>query len=71
MAHPKKRKSKSKTRKRRNSKKIEIINLYKDKLSKQFHVYHRGILRDKTIYYKGRVFKRQTITYLQETQDSQ
>ncbi|MGX7591902.1 50S ribosomal protein L32 [Candidatus Karelsulcia muelleri] len=56
MAHPKKRKSKSKTRQRRNSKKIEIINLYKDKLSKQFHVYHRGILIDKTIYYKGRVF---------------
>lgn len=58
MAHPKKRKSKSKTRQRRNSKKIEIINLYKDKLSKQFHVYHRGILIDQTIYYKGRVFKR-------------
>ncbi|UOQ27768.1 50S ribosomal subunit protein L32 [Candidatus Karelsulcia muelleri] len=49
--------SKSKTRQRRNSKKIEIINLYKDK---QFHVYHRGILIDKTIYYKGRVFKRKT-----------
>ncbi|MGX7576786.1 50S ribosomal protein L32 [Candidatus Karelsulcia muelleri] len=62
MAHPKKRKSKSKTRKRRNSKKLEIINLYKDKLSKQFHVYHRGLLIDKTIYYKGRVFKRKTIS---------
>ncbi|MGX7592733.1 50S ribosomal protein L32 [Candidatus Karelsulcia muelleri] len=57
MAHPKKRTSKSKTLQRRNSKKINIMNLYQDKLSKQIHVYHRGLLIDNHIYYKGRVFK--------------
>ena len=52
MAHPKKRQSKSRTRKRRNSKKLKVMPFYIDMESGEPTLYHRVCLESG--YYRGR-----------------
>ena len=52
MAHPKRRQSKSRTRKRRNSKKLRVKPFYIDMESGEPTLYHRVSLESG--YYRGR-----------------
>ncbi len=55
MAHPKRRQSKSRKKKRRNFYRISNPRLGKDPITKQYHLYHRAHWYENKLYYKGKI----------------
>lgn len=55
MAHPKRRQSKSRQNKRRNSFKIKLPQLTKDSVTKQIHILHHAHWYNDKLYYKGKI----------------
>ncbi|HZD84044.1 MAG TPA: 50S ribosomal protein L32 [Candidatus Angelobacter sp.] len=55
MAHPKKRHSKSRKRKRRNHQKSKATQLTIDPITKKFHPYHKAYCFENKLYYIGKV----------------
>lgn len=55
MAHPKRRQSKSRKKKRRTFYRISNPRLGKDPITKQYHLYHRAHWYENKLYYKGKI----------------
>lgn len=55
MAHPKKRQSKSRKRKRRTHQKSKATQLTIDPITKKFHPYHKAHWFENKLYYIGKV----------------
>lgn len=55
MAHPKKRQSKSRKRKRRTHQKSKATQLTIDPITKKFHPYHKAYWFENKLYYIGKV----------------
>jgi len=55
MAHPKSRISKSRKRKRRTHKKLDIPHIARCRTTGETHLYHRAYEVDGDLYYKGRI----------------
>ena len=55
MAHPKRRHSKSRGRKRRTHYKAQKVTLSKDSTTGEIHVRHRAHVSEGKLFYKGKV----------------
>ncbi|WP_185877983.1 50S ribosomal protein L32 [Blattabacterium cuenoti] len=55
MAHPKRKKSKSKRNNRRMHIKLKLPLLKKCLITNQIHLYHHAYWLDKKLYYKGKI----------------
>lgn len=57
MAHPKRRQSKSRKKKRRSQDKIKLSKIFYDKINKKHHVMHNAYWYENKLVYKGKILK--------------